>query len=48
VIAVIAGGIEEAGTHDIAFNASGICQGVYFVDLTAGNYSVVRKVIIAK
>jgi endoglucanase len=48
VIAVIKNGMTEAGSHDLVFNASGISSGLYFIDLTSGNYSVVRRIAIAK
>jgi len=36
------------GTHEIEFSASGLNSGVYFYNLRAGSFAVLRKMILLK
>ncbi len=38
----------EAGVHTYEFNASGLASGMYFYKLTAGDKSIVRKMLLMK
>jgi photosystem II stability/assembly factor-like uncharacterized protein len=39
---------EEAGYHDVRFDASGLSSGVYFYRLTAGSFVQTRKLLLLK
>ena len=39
---------EQAGTHNISFNASTLPSGIYFYRLTSGNFTQVKKLVYIK
>jgi hypothetical protein len=39
---------QSAGTHSIAFNATGLPSGVYLYRISAGNYSDTKKLVLIK
>ena len=39
---------QQAGTYEIEFNGNGLPSGVYYNQLTAGNYVQIRKMILLK
>jgi hypothetical protein len=39
---------ESAGDHQISFNAANLTSGVYFYKITAGSFSVQKKMILMK
>jgi hypothetical protein len=39
---------KEAGTHTIVFDASNLTSGVYFYQLTGGNFQEIRKMILLR
>jgi photosystem II stability/assembly factor-like uncharacterized protein len=39
---------QEAGYHDVTFNASGLASGAYFYTVTAGDYHASRKLVLLK
>lgn len=39
---------QSAGTHSVRFDGSGLSSGVYFYRLTAGHYSITRKLVLMK
>jgi len=39
---------EEAGYHEVAFNASGLASGAYFYTITAGDYHASKRLILLK
>lgn len=41
-------GVENAGRHDVTFNASNLASGIYFCRLRAGGTVATRKMILAK
>jgi hypothetical protein len=47
-VATLVNGWETAGTHRLGFNGSNLSSGIYFYELTAGNYHAVRKAILLK
>jgi hypothetical protein len=47
-VALLVNGIVEAGTFEATFNANGLSSGVYFYKLTAGDYTEIRKMVLAK
>jgi hypothetical protein len=47
-VAVLAEGVQEAGTHDVVFDASGYPSGVYFYRIEAGAFSAARKLVLMK
>jgi hypothetical protein len=38
----------RAGTYEAVFGTSSLASGVYFYELTAGNYRDTKKMILAK
>ncbi len=47
-VAVLANGRSPAGKFSFNFNGKGLASGVYFYKLTAGSFSAVRKMILAR
>ncbi len=47
-VATLAKGILPAGEHRFVFDAAGAPSGVYFIKLTAGGFSIIRKAICQK
>lgn len=41
-------GRQNAGTHNVTFNAGNLSSGVYFYRLTAGSFSEVKKLLLVK
>ncbi|WP_337873326.1 T9SS type A sorting domain-containing protein, partial [Ignavibacterium sp.] len=39
---------RTAGSYSINFNASNLSSGVYYYKLTAGNFSVTKKMILMR
>ena len=47
-LAELANGHSDAGLHTVEFNAAALSAGTYFYQLTAGDFSAVRKLILVK
>jgi hypothetical protein len=47
-VALIANGIQPAGIHDVAWDASGFTSGIYLCRLTAGTFTQTRKIILLR
>lgn len=47
-VARLINGEQEAGYHDVQFNASHLASGVYFYQLTAGTFMQTRKLLLLK
>lgn len=47
-VAVLVDGYQPAGTHDAAWNASGVPSGVYFCRITTGTFSATRKMCLLR
>ena len=47
-VAVLARGEEEAGYHEVKFDASALASGVYFYRLQAGSYVDTKKLLLLK
>ena len=39
---------QNAGVHEISFNASDIASGVYFYKVASGNFSLVKKMVLLR
>jgi photosystem II stability/assembly factor-like uncharacterized protein len=39
---------EEAGYHEVTFNASGLASGAYFYSITAGDYHASKRLVLLK
>lgn len=48
VVATLVDGRVTAGNHQVEFDASGLSSGVYFYQLTAGEVSVSKKMLLIK
>jgi hypothetical protein len=47
-VAILFNGEREAGTHNVAWNASKFASGVYFYELKSEKFSSVKKLILMK
>ena len=47
-VAVLQNGEQEAGYHDVKFDASALPSGVYFYRLQAGSYVETRKLLLVR
>ncbi|MBL0062528.1 MAG: T9SS type A sorting domain-containing protein [bacterium] len=47
-VAELAGGVMNAGSHTIIYDASGLSSGVYFYRLEAGEFGETRKMVFLK
>ncbi len=47
-IATLVNEKQNAGNHEIEFNAGNLPSGIYFYKLTSGKYSVSRKMVLTK
>ncbi len=39
---------KAAGLHDVEFKAAGLPSGIYFYTLTAGDYTLTRKMVLVR
>jgi flagellar hook assembly protein FlgD len=44
----ISTGDREAGIHQFSFNGTGMNNGIYFCEISAGKERTVRKIILQK
>jgi hypothetical protein len=47
-VAKVVQGEQEAGFHEVQFDASGLASGVYLYRLTAGSYVETRKLLLVR
>jgi gluconolactonase len=47
-VATPVNGYEEAGSHDLRFDGSGLPSGVYFCAMNTGDYSATRRLLLLK
>ncbi len=47
-IALLANGEMKEGKHEVTFNASKLCSGIYFYSLKAGTYSATKKMLLLR
>ena len=47
-VATPVNGYEEAGSHDVRFDGSGLPSGVYFCAMNTGDYSATRRLLLLK
>jgi len=45
---VIDGNLKEAGSHQVAFDSSGLPSGVYFYSLIVGEQRITRKMVVLR
>jgi hypothetical protein len=38
----------DAGTHNITFDGTGLASGIYFIRLTAGDFTQTQKLVLMK
>jgi len=48
VVATLTEGKQEAGNYSIVFDASRFASGIYFYQLTAGNFVATKKMMFLK
>jgi hypothetical protein len=47
-VATLVNDVQEAGYHDIRFDATGLASGVYFYRLQAGTYVETKKLLLVR
>ncbi len=47
-VATLVQGEEEAGYHEVRFDGTGLSSGVYFYQMTAGDYVATKKLLLLK
>lgn len=47
-VATLVQGDQEAGYHEVRFDASGLSSGVYFYRLQAGDFVSTKKLLLLK
>ncbi len=47
-IAVLLNEFKQAGTHNVEFNAANLSSGVYFYEITSGNFTQTKKMILIR
>jgi hypothetical protein len=47
-VATLVNESEEAGYHDMRFDASGLASGVYFYRIRAGEYAGTKKLVVLR
>ena len=47
-VATLVNGEQEAGYHDVTFNAAGLASGAYFYAIAAGDYRATKKLLLIK
>jgi hypothetical protein len=47
-VAIIVDKIQNAGRYEVDFNGTELPSGIYLYSLTAGSYSIVKKMILLK
>ena len=47
-VATLASNVEEAGSHEVGFDASALNSGVYYYRLESGGFSETNKMILIK
>jgi hypothetical protein len=45
-VAVLVNGMVEPGSHEVAFDGSGLSSGLYFCRLQAGGFMQTRKMVL--
>ena len=47
-VATLFSGVQDAGKHEVQFDASELSSGVYFYKLDAGSVSLTKKMVFMK
>jgi hypothetical protein len=47
-VATLVDGSEEAGYHEVRFDAGGLASGIYFYRLMAGDYVATKKLVVLR
>ena len=47
-VETLVNGLQEAGSYEVQFDARLLANGIYFYQLNAGDFSVVKKLVIVK
>ncbi len=48
MVKTLVNGVQNAGSHQITFNAGNLASGIYFYRLTDGQHTAVRKMLLMK
>ena len=47
-VATLVNGFQEAGTHNVKFDASNLPSGIYLYRITSGTYAETKKLVLIK
>jgi ABC-type arginine transport system permease subunit len=47
-VATLVSGNQEAGYHEVKFDASGLSSGIYFYRMQAGSYVETKKLLLVR
>ncbi|MBU1707629.1 T9SS type A sorting domain-containing protein, partial [bacterium] len=47
-VQVLVDGVQNAGSHTVIFNGSGLAAGIYFYRLQTGEFSETKKMVLLK
>jgi hypothetical protein len=47
-VAILQDGEQDAGYHEVRFNASGLASGTYFYRIQAGDFSQVKRLLLLR
>jgi hypothetical protein len=47
-VATLVNGYEEAGYHEVTFNAAGLASGSYFYRISAGDFAATKTLLLVK
>ncbi len=48
LVATLFNGVNEAGTHEVSWNAASVSTGIYFYSINAGDFTSTKKMILLK
>jgi hypothetical protein len=47
-VATLVNGWREAGAHEVTFDGSALASGMYFMQMQAGDYAGMQKMVLIK
>jgi hypothetical protein len=47
-VATLVNEVKSAGEYEVEFSSAGLTGGIYFYQLSAGNFSEIKKMVLLK